>query len=119
MSVRRGDVVILDFPQAPGEPAKRRPAVVVQSDHNNGRLTNSIFAMISGNVRLAMTEPAQVFIDIATSDGQRTGLSKPSAVKCENLYTLPQAVVLRTIGQVSPSLMQQVDDALKASLGLR
>jgi mRNA-degrading endonuclease toxin of MazEF toxin-antitoxin module len=42
MSVARGDVVILDFPQAPGRPPKRRPAVVVQSDQNNGRLTNSI-----------------------------------------------------------------------------
>lgn len=37
MSVARGDVVILDFPQTPGQPSKRRPAVVVQSDHNNGR----------------------------------------------------------------------------------
>ena len=118
MSVARGDVVILDFPQAPGQPSKRRPAVVVQSDHNNTRLTNSIFAMITSNVRLAANEPAQVMVDVATADGQQTALSKTSAVKCENLYTLPQAVVLKTIGQLSPSHMRQVDDALKASLGL-
>jgi mRNA-degrading endonuclease toxin of MazEF toxin-antitoxin module len=52
MSLARGDVVILDFPQAPGQPPKRRPAVVVQSDRNNGRLTNSIFAMVTSNTRL-------------------------------------------------------------------
>ncbi|MBW3539995.1 MAG: type II toxin-antitoxin system PemK/MazF family toxin [Planctomycetes bacterium] len=118
MKVARGDVVILDFPQAPGQPPKRRPAIVVQSDHNNGRLTNSIFAMVTTNTRLASTEPTQVLIDLATADGKSTGLTRMSAVKCENLYTLPQAVVLKTIGQLSPALIQQVDDALKASLAL-
>ena len=119
MSARRGDVVILDFPQAPGQPPKRRPAVVVQSDHNNGRLTNSIFAMITSNVRLALTEPAQVLIDVSTPDGLQTSLSVTSAVKCENLYTLPQTAVLRIIGKLPLSLMQQLDAALKASLDLR
>lgn len=118
MSVQRGDVVILDFPQAPGQPPKRRPAVVVQSDHNNGRLTNSIFAMVTSNTHLAAAEAAQVLIDVATPDGQQTGLTRTSAVKCENLYTLPQATVLKAIGQLSPALLQQVDGALKASLGL-
>jgi mRNA interferase MazF len=118
MSVVRGDVVILDFPQAPGQPPKRRPAVVVQSDHNNGRLINSIFAMVTSNTRLAATEPAQVMIDVATPDGQQTGLSRTSAVKCENLYTLPQASAIRTIGRLSPTLKRKVDDALKVSLQL-
>ena len=118
MSVARGDVVLLDFLQAPGQPPKRRPAVVVQSDRNNGRLTNSIFAMVASNTRLATTEPSQVLIDASAPDAQRTGLSRTSAVKCENLYTLPQASVLQTIGQLSPRLMRQVDDALKASLQL-
>ena len=118
MSVARGDVVILDFPQAPGQPPKRRPAVVVQSDHNNGRLTNSIFAMVTSNVRLAATEAAQVLIDLSTPAGQGTGLTRTSAVKCENLYTLPQAAVLKTIGRLSPALLRELDDALKASLAL-
>jgi mRNA-degrading endonuclease toxin of MazEF toxin-antitoxin module len=57
-------------------------------------------------------------IDVTTTNGQRTGLSRRSMVKCENLYTLPEASVLRTIGQLSPALMRQVDDALKVSLQL-
>jgi hypothetical protein len=48
----------------------------VQSDHNNGRLTNSIFPMVTSNIRLATTEPAQVLIDLATPDGQQTGLTR-------------------------------------------
>lgn len=118
MTAKRGSVVILDFPQAPGQPAKRRPAVVVQSDRNNGRLTNSIFAMVTSNTRLATSEPTQVLIDPATADGQSSGLARLSAVKCENLYTLPQRLVLRTIGQLSPRSLQKLDQALKASLEL-
>ena len=118
MNIARGDVVILDYPQAPSQPSKRRPAVVVQSDHNNSRLANSIFTMVTGNTQLAIKEPAQVLVDVTTPDGQASGLSKTSAIKCENLYTLPQQIVLRTIGRLSDSLMQQVDAALKASLDL-
>lgn len=118
MSVARGDVVILDFPQGPGQPPKRRPAVVVQSDHNNTRLTSSIFAMFTSNVRLAATEGTQVLVDVATPEGQQSGLSRTSAVKCENLYTLPQAIIQRTIGRLPDPLMRQVDDALTVSLNL-
>ena len=116
----RGDVFRLRAPRGTRghEQQVSRYAVVVQSDHNNVRLTNSIFAMATSNTRLAAVEPAQVFIDVATPDGQASGLSRSSAVKCENLYTLPQAIVVRTIGRLSPALMQQVDDALKASLAL-
>jgi mRNA interferase MazF len=100
MSVARGDVVILDFPQGPAQPPKRPPAVVVQSDRNNVRLNSAILAMVSSNVRLATTEPAQVLIDVATPDGRQSGLTRTSAVKCENLYTLPQSIIVRTIGRL-------------------
>lgn len=118
MSVARGDVVILDFPQSPGRPPKRRPAVVVQSDHNNARLSNSIFAMVTTNIGLASVEPAQVLIDLGTLEGQQSGLAQTSAVKCENLYTLPKSAVTRTIGRLPAQLMQRIDHALRVSLGL-
>lgn len=116
--ISRGDVVIAGIDQGPNLPLKRRPVVVVQSDHNNARLNSAIVAMITSNTRLAGKEPTQVLVDLATADGRRTGLSHTSAVKCENLYTKPQND-LRKIGVMSPALMQQVDAALKASLALR
>jgi mRNA-degrading endonuclease toxin of MazEF toxin-antitoxin module len=118
MTVRRGSVVTLEFPQAPGQPPKRRPAVVIQCDRNNNRLTNAIFVMVTSNTRLATTEPTQVLVDPTSPDGQSSGLLTTSAIKCENLYTLPQASIQRTIGQLSPPLLQQLNLALKASLEL-
>ena len=118
MKVSRGDVVLVDFPQSPGQPVQRRPALVVQSDHNNTRLTNAIFAMITSNVSLANREPTQLLIDVSAADGKISGLAHTSAVKCENLYTLPIASVAKKLGSLPVTLMAQVDSCLKASLGL-
>jgi len=114
----RGDVVIVRFPYQDGTGGKDRPALVVQCDQNNRRLQNVVVAMITGNVRLAQTEPTQLLVDPSTSEGESAGLHGPSAVKCENLFTIQQAHILHTIGRLSRVLMAKVDECLKASLGL-
>ena len=42
MNVQRGDVVLLDYPYASGSGGKVRPALVVQNNRDNQRLTNTI-----------------------------------------------------------------------------
>ena len=42
----------------------------------------------------------------------------PYLVKCENLFTIQQAQILRTIGRLAPGLMAKVDGCLRVSLGL-
>jgi mRNA interferase MazF len=116
-TVRRSDVVLVSFPFSGGAGAKVRPALVVQNDSDNQRLTNTIVAMITGQTRRA-PEPTQLLIDISNPDGSRSGLHKNSAVNCVNLFTLEQAKVRQTIGHLAPQLMQRVDDCLKAALGL-
>jgi mRNA interferase MazF len=115
----RGDVVLVAFPFATGAGGKNRPAVIVQCDRDNQRLSNTIVAMITGNVRFAQSEPAQLLVDPTTIDGGSSGLNYASAVKCSNLYTIDQKHILTTIGHLSPSLMARVDSCLKAALGLR
>jgi len=117
MRVARGNVVLVSFPQSPGQPPKRRPAVVVQSDRNNDRLTHSIFAAVTSNTSRAAKETTQVLIDIGTSAGKQSNLRHTSSIKCENLYTLPISSA-RKVGTLPTDLMQQVDDALKASLDI-
>ena len=118
MNVTRGDIVLLPYPQGPGQPPKRRPALVVQSDRNNCRLVNSIFAMITSNISLAQREPTQLLIDISTPEGKGSGLAQISAVKCENLYTLPTSLVLRKLGALPKPLLDKIDECLRASLDL-
>ena len=115
----RGDVVIVRFPYQDGTHGKNRPALVLQCDENNRRLQNTIIAMITGNVQRVRTEPTQLLVDPSTPEGRGSGLHGPSAVKCENLFTVSQADILRTVGRLSLGLMAKVEACLKSSLGLK
>jgi mRNA-degrading endonuclease toxin of MazEF toxin-antitoxin module len=91
---------------------------VVQCDHNNGRLLDTIVAIITSNTGRATREPTQFMIDPAHPDWAASGLRLASVVKCEHLYTFHKQRVLRTLGQFSAATMLQVNDCLKASLEL-
>ena len=115
MTIRRGNVVVVDLPFAGGTGSKVRPVLVVQNDRDNQRMANTIVAMISGNIRHA-NEDTQLLIDPATPDGASSGSHGPSVVKCSNLYTIRQADVIRPIGQLSSTLTPVLDVCLKAAL---
>jgi mRNA interferase MazF len=53
MPYRRGDVVLVLFPDSNLRTAKRRPALVVQADDLNTGLPQTIIAMITSNMSRA------------------------------------------------------------------
>lgn len=117
MSVNRGDMILVYVSNVGTSGGKVRPALVVQSDHNNARLNETIIAAITSNTS-RVGEATQLLIDVATPDGAASGLLYDSAVRCERLHTISQADVRRVIGKLSDVLMKQIDDCLKAALGL-
>jgi mRNA interferase MazF len=118
MKVRRGDVIIIDHPFSDASGAKVRPALVVQSDHRNARLTETVVVLISTNVQHVATDTTQMLIDVTTPDGQASGLNHTSAVKCGKLFTIHEDLVRKKIGLLSPPLMLRINDCLKAALEL-
>jgi mRNA interferase MazF len=117
MPVRRGDVVLAYVANVGGPGGKVRPALIVQADHNNARLNETIIAAITSNTS-RVHEGTQLLIGLATADGAASGLLHDSAVRCERLHSIPQVDVRRVIGNLSNALMRQIDDCLKAALGL-
>ena len=115
--MKRGDIVLLDYPYTDGSGSKVRPVLIVQNDRDNQRLMNTIVALITKNVS-RVHEPTQLLIDGATLDGQQSGLNQSSAVACGNLFTVAQTNVRRVIGTLPPSAMAQIDSCLKAALEL-
>ena len=88
MKVRRGEVVIVDFPYSDQTGRKVRPALVVQSNVWNQRLDDTILALITSSRQRKVGATTQYFVDISTDEGQQTGLRLDSVVQCENLITL-------------------------------
>jgi mRNA interferase MazF len=115
--MKRGDIVLLDFPFSDGSSSKVRPVLVLQNDRDNQRLSNTIVALITKNVSRVL-EPTQLLIDIATPEGRQSGLDQSSAVVCANLFTITKARVRRTTGTLPASAMARIDARLKAALEL-
>src|ERR1022692_739826 len=104
MNVKRGDIVLVDFPFLVGTASKVRPALVVQNDLDNTRLRTTMVAQITGNVQRA-GEATQVLIDVSTPAGKKSGLLYDSVVNCVNLATLGKDQVLRRVGGMPVSLI--------------
>ena len=117
MPLTRGDVVLVQFPYSSGAGSKLRPAVVVQGDHNNRRLMNVILAPMTTTIQRA-AEPTQFLVDARSAAGKAAGLRHTSVVSCENLTTVAQSLVRRRLGQLPPRAMDQVNECLRAALGL-
>ncbi|MEX2092888.1 MAG: type II toxin-antitoxin system PemK/MazF family toxin [Pirellulales bacterium] len=117
MPLSRGEIVLVQFPYSSGAGSKLRPAVVVQPDHNNRRLTNVILAPITTTIQRA-GESTQYLVDASSSAGKAAGLRHTSVITCENLTTVDQSLVRRRLGRLPPRAMDQVNACLKAALGL-
>lgn len=117
MPVKRGDVILAFVPNVGSPGGKVRPALVVQSDHNNARLNETIIAAVTSNTS-RVREETQLLIDLATPDGAASGLLHNSAVRCERLHSIAMVEVRRVIGKLSDAVMRQVDVCLRAALGV-
>jgi mRNA interferase MazF len=115
--MKRGDVVLCRFPHASPTASKLRPALVVQSDYYNTRISNLLVAGITGNLTNA-GDPAHFLIDVATATGQQSGLQHNSLVSCINLAVIPPRFVQNRIGELPAVAMRKVDDCLRVALGL-
>jgi len=117
MNVRRGDVVLIDYPYAQGGGTKARPVLVVQNNRDNQRLPNTIVAQITSVTKRSL-EPTQILIELASSEGRQSGLIQNSVVNCVNLFTLGKNRILRKLGSLPDSFMREVDACLKTALDL-
>ena len=77
--MKRGDVVLVRFPHPSGLRGKKRPAVVIQADAYSNTIGTVVVAEVTKNMTLA-NDPACLFVDITTPDGQATGLVRDSVV---------------------------------------
>jgi mRNA interferase MazF len=116
LSLKRGDVVVVDF--LPTRPAAQvRPALVVQNDRDNSRTDNTIVVQITTNLSRAGHD-TQLLIDPHHPAWQASGLLRPSVVNGSCLAYVEQQDVLRVIGCLTDDAMLQVNECLRAALGL-
>lgn len=112
--LKRGDVILVLYPNSDLRTAKKRPALVVQADNLDTDLNQIIVAMISSRTFRA-NHPSRVLIILATVEGQDSGLLSDSVVMTDNLATVSLNAIDRKIGTLP---VGPVNVALRYTLGL-
>jgi mRNA interferase MazF len=109
----KGEVLLIDFPFSEGGGSKVRPALSVQG--NAVRSTMTIVAQVTSNLA-RLGPPTRLFIDIGVERG--SGLLTDSVIMCDNLYTVHNSRILRSLGSLSAAAITQIDECLKAAHGI-
>jgi mRNA interferase MazF len=111
---KRGDVVLVLFPNSNLRTAKLRPTLVVQADNLSTGLAQHVVAMITSRLFRA-GHPSRVTVLRASPAGRQSGLLTDSVVMTDNLATVNDAAIDRVIGALP---MADVDVALRFTLNL-
>ena len=109
----RGDIYYANMePHVGSEQGGERPVVVLQNDAGNKHSPTLIIATLTSRVDKKSHLPTHVLLD------HNPGLKVPSIVQLEQIFTIDKCRVQRFAGQASEDEMNQIEMAIKVSLGM-
>ena len=112
--VKRGDVFYAELdPVIGSEQGGVRPVLIIQNDIGNQHSPTTIVAAITGQLTKAKLP---THVDLA---GRENGLAKNSVVLVEQVRTIDKTRLKEYICTLDKQIMEQVDQALLISMGLR
>jgi mRNA interferase MazF len=103
------------FPNSDLRTAKRRPAVVVQSENADTGIAQVVLAMLTSQLS-RRGRACRVFIAANSPEGRAAGLLCDSVILADNLSTLRLDLLERAIGHLVD--LSAVDAALRHTLAL-
>lgn len=110
---KRGEIYLTALDPALGHEIKKtRPTLIVQNDISNQYGSTTIVAAITSKVSTP-PYPNEAIIHPGGS-----GLHLTSTVRLDQLRTVDRQRLLKRLGAVDSDTLRQVDQAIKASLGL-
>jgi mRNA interferase MazF len=110
--IRRGELYYADLnPVVGSEQGGVRPVLVLQNDVGNKYSPTIIAAATTSRLTKAKLP---THIELAK---ENSPLSKNSIVLLEQIRTIDKSRIKEKIGELSPEIMQQIDNALLVSLG--
>jgi mRNA interferase MazF len=111
---KRGEIYLTALDPSVGrEIQKTRPALVIQNDVSNRLSEVTIVAPITSTVRFPLN-PVHVLL----AADRITGLSVTSVALFNQIRAVDRIRLVKRLGQIDDATMEQVDEAIKISLGL-
>jgi mRNA interferase MazF len=113
LKVKRGEIYWVDWNDGKGsEQSGIRPALIIQNDIGNDTSPNTIIASIT-------TAPKKPYPFLVKITARESGLAKNSAVDLASIMTISKTRLGDKCGKLNTQKMNEVDIAIKVSLGLR
>jgi len=110
--IKRGEIYWVDWsPSRGSEQSGLRPALVVQNDVGNKFSPTTIVAALT----TAIEKPYPFLVKVTAKE---SGLPKDSTVNLAVILTVDKTRLRNKCGELSEARMLQVNEAIKASLGL-
>src|SRR5688500_17680291 len=101
----RGAIVLVDVPYLDATQAVRRPALVVS---DSSQMLDVIIAAISSRIRQPLP-PTHYIINRQHPEWISSGLRLDSVVRCDRLFTVESAAIVRQLGQLSPIALSEIE----------
>lgn len=109
---KRGEVWMANFnPGRGSEQQGIRPGLIIQNDIGNQYSSTTIIAAITTTIK---KYPVTVMIE----EG-KAGLKKNSMVNLAQIITIDKSRLIKKMGNLEENKIQEVDEAIKVSLGFR
>lgn len=115
--MKRGDIVLLNLPQNTGsaghEQTGTRPALVVHDDATSNSLSLVMIVPITSNLSVQRFSHT-----IIIQPSRQNGLTMPSILMVFQLRAIDKTRIIRKIGEIEQSILDQVNTELKKLLGI-
>ncbi len=113
VTVTRGDVAWCDLNPVVGtEQAGIRPVIILQIDRANAVSPHTIIAPFTTKIRRALL-PSHVFVPAGNG-----GLTQDSVVLGEQIRVIDKRRIIKTLGHLDESYLDELAQALRMILGL-
>jgi len=109
---KRGDIVLVLFPDSNLQIAKKRPALIVQADNLQTNLPQVIVAMITSNITRA-NHKSRVAVLLNSPEGKQSD----SVIVTDNLATVQEKFIDKVLGNLLT--MNVVESALAHTFNLK
>ncbi len=106
---RQGEVVLIPVPFSDLTATKKRPVLVISNDSYNSGSQDILVAAITSNLY-------QDGVRLDTANMAVGVMPKPSMIRCDKLYSLEQAIVVKSVGEVQKEIIASVKEGILALL---
>ena len=105
----QGDILLVPIPFTDLSSQKRRPVIVISNNSYNRRTSDIVVVAMTSN-----PVEADYSFAITSSDLAAGSLNRPGMIRVDKIYTLSQAIVVKTFGRVNERILDRIRKELQA-----